>query len=152
VATTDTQAPTLAQTTDAPDPKFERISGTTSTEAKASTDHTTATCRSILMSATRVPRLRFHITHKAPHPPMAQIMSAFHQVSLWSVAMAINANNKAIAADTTAVTSIDTCLPTRRHRDAFAAKRQDTKVQSAHPHMSQTGAFRPESPCGKPAW
>ena len=79
-------------------------------------------------------------------------MSAFHHVSLWSVARAINANNKAIAADTTAVTSMDTCPTTRDHFDAFAPKRQETKVHSAHPHMSQTGAFRPASPGGKPAW
>ena len=152
VATTDTQAPTLAQTTDAPHPKFERIAGTTSTETNASTDHTIATSRSIFISATRVPRLLFHIIQSAPHPPTVQIMSAFHHVSLWLVARAINTNNKAIAEDTTEVTSVDTCLPTRRHSDAFDPKRHETKVQSAHPHMSQTGAFRPASPGGKPAW
>ena len=62
-------------------------------------------------------------------------MSAFHHVSLWSVASAIRPNSVAMRADTAAVTATDTRRPQRFHPAPRCAIRRTKAIHAAHPHM-----------------
>ena len=105
------------------------------TDPKASIVHTVATLRSNPMASGRTPRDLRTATQITPHPPNAQTMSAFHHVSLWSVATAISPNNVAMRADTAAVTATDKRRPHCFHPAPRCAIQRTSAIQAAHPHM-----------------